>query len=200
MRFIQRRGLNGFSITDHNTPKGGLEALKVKPQDLIVIPGIEVSTKDGHILALNVSRDIPRNLPLIETIEIILDEGGVPIIPHLFRNLSGIKEDKLRRIHDKLDAIEVYNACSLPTSNLKTAKIAKELNLGGSGGSDAHEPRYAGYAYTMLDTTDMSIDGVIEEITKRRTWGFGETLPLSYRRSRMINSVKQFFQRGFKRI
>ncbi len=200
IRFIQKRKLNGLSITDHNTTKGSLEAIKIKPKNLIVIPGVEVSTREGHLIALNVEETIPPHLPLIETIEIIFDKGGIPIVPHLFRNLSGIKKDRLLKIKDKIDAIEVYNACSLPTSNLKTAKIAKELKLGGVGGSDSHEPRYAGYAYTILDTTDNRVDTIIEEILKRRTWGIGETLPLSYRKSRMIKSVKQFFQRGFKRI
>jgi len=52
----------------------------------------------------------------------------------------------------------------------------------------------------LIDTTDLSIDTVMTEIEKKRTWGEGQTLPLSYRRDRMVNSLKQFFQRGFKRI
>ena len=162
--------------------------------------GIEISTKDGHLLALNVRENIPSHKNLIETIELIKETGGIPIVPHLFRNLSGIKKEKLKEIHKEIPAIEVYNGCSLPKTNLKTSKIAKTLNLGGTGGSDTHDPIYTGYAYTVVDTTDMNTDAVLDEIIRKKTWGKGKTLPFRYRRDRMVLSIKQFFHRGFKRI
>ena len=200
IKILKKRGLQGMAITDHNTIKGALKSLQIKPKEFIVIPGVEISTKDGHMLALNVTENIKRHLSVEETVEKIIDAGGVPIVPHLFRNMSGIKKEKLRNIHTKLSAIEVFNSCSLPQTNLKTAKIAKEFGLGGIGGSDAHEPMYAGYAYTIVDTTDMNVDSILSEITKKKTWGEGTTMPLEYRRNRMMKSIKQFFQRGFKRI
>jgi len=114
--------------------------------------------------------------------------------------MSGIKKNKLKEILNKISAIEVFNACSVPQSNLKTMKVAKQYNLGGIGGSDSHVPEYVGYGYTMVDTTENSIDTTISMINKKKTWGEGTTLPLCYRRDRMIKSIKQFFQRGFKRI
>ncbi|MEE8596763.1 MAG: PHP domain-containing protein, partial [bacterium] len=126
--------------------------------------------------------------------------GGLPVAPHLFRNMSGIKKEKLRNIQTKISAIEVFNSCSLPQTNLKTAKIAKEYGLGGTGGSDAHDPIYAGYAYTTVDNTDINIDSILSEINKKKTWGEGITMPLEYRQDRMMKSIKQFFQRGFRRI
>ena len=114
--------------------------------------------------------------------------------------MSGIKEDKLKKLLDKISAIEVFNACSVPQTNLKTAKTAKKYNLGGTGGSDSHTPAYVGYGYTTVDTTDTSVDTILSEILKKKTWGEGETLSIDYRTDRMIRSVKQFFQRGLKRI
>ena len=200
IKSLKKKGLQGMAITDHNTVEGGLKAVKIAPKDFIVIPGIEISTADGHMLALNVEKNIARNLSIQETVEKILDQGGTPIVPHLFRNMSGIKKEKLKTIHQKINTIEVFNACSMPKTNLKIAKIAKELNLGGTGGSDSHDPAYAGYAYTVVDTTDMNADAVLSEINKKKTWGEGITMPLEYRRDRMLKSIKQFFQRGFKRI
>jgi predicted metal-dependent phosphoesterase TrpH len=200
IKILQKKGLQGMAITDHNTVEGGLKALKVKPKEFIVIPGVEISTKDGHMLALNVTENIKRHLSVEETVEKIIDAGGLPVAPHLFRNMSGIKKEKLRNIQTKISAIEVFNSCSLPQTNLKTAKIAKEYGLGGTGGSDAHDPIYAGYAYTTVDTTDMNIDSILSEINKKKTWGEGITMPLEYRQDRMMKSIKQFFQRGFRRI
>lgn len=200
IKILQRKGLDGLSITDHNTIKGSLAALKVKPKDFIVIPGVEISTLEGHILALGVKEDIPRDLTAVETVEIILDAGGVPVVPHLFRRMSGIKEKNLQLIKNMVSAIEVFNGCSLPKTNIKVSKIAQQLRLGGTGGSDAHDPHYAGYGYTTIDVSDINVDSLIGEIEKRRTWGEGTTIPLQVRKERMLKSIKQFFQRGFKRI
>lgn len=200
IKSLQKKGLNGAAFTDHNTVEGGLKALKTKPKDFVVIPGVEISTKDGHILALNVKENIPRDLSVEETVDKIINLGGTPIVPHLFRNMSGIKEPNLKKLNKTIDAIEVFNACSIPQTNLKTANVAKKYNLGGTGGSDSHSPEYAGFAYTIVDTTDIKIDSILSEINKKKTWGEGATMPLEYRRDRMIKSIKQFFQRGFKRI
>ena len=197
---LKKRGLHGMAITDHNSVEGSLKALKVAPKDFIVISGVEISTRNGHIIALDIKENIRRELSIEETVEKIIDLGGTPIVPHLFRNMSGIKKDKLRAIQTRLSAIEVFNSCSVPQSNLKTAKIAKELNLGGTGGSDSHDPAYVGCGYTIVDTTDLSKDSIISEINKKKTWGEGVMLPFDYRSDRMLISVKQFFQRGFKRI
>jgi len=200
IKSLQKHGLQGMALTDHNTVKGCIKIQKIVPKDFLVIPSSEVSTADGHLLALNVTEDIKRGLSVEETVEYIIDAGGEPIVPHLFRLLSGIKKEKLRKIQSKISAIEVFNGCSLPSSNLKSAKVAHAFNLGGTGGSDSHDPLYAGYAYTVFDSTDLQIDTILSEIKKKKTWGEGLTMPLSYRRDRMVLSIRQYVQRGFKKI
>ena len=200
MKVLQKRGLQGMALTDHNTIEGCRKMQTIRQKDFLVIPGIEISTADGHLLGLNVTENIPRNLSVEETVEHVIDLGGEPIVPHLFRLLSGIKKEKLKTIQKNISAIEVFNGCSVPATNLKTAKIARAWNLGGTGGSDSHDPAYAGFAYTVVDSTDCRIDSVLSEIRKKRTWGEGVTIPLSYRRDRMVLSIRQFVQRGFKRI
>lgn len=201
MKSVKKKGLHGFALTDHNTVDGAVKAANtLTTKDFLVIPGIEISTKDGHLLALNLNTLIPRGLSVNETVEHVYEAGGIPIVPHLFRNMSGIKKEKLFEIKNRIDAIEVYNACSQPKTNRKTAQVATNLNLGGTGGSDSHMPEYAGYAFTTIESTALTIDSIIDEIEKRNSWGNGKTLPFSYREERLIRSVKQFFQRGLKRI
>jgi predicted metal-dependent phosphoesterase TrpH len=200
IKSLKKKGINGMSITDHNTIKGSLEALKIKPKDFIIIPGVEISTLDGHILAINIKENILSKQSIEITIENIIDKGGIPIIPHVYRNMSGIKKRKLNNIKNKINTIEVFNSCSQPITNLKMAELAKKNNFGGTGGSDTHEPQYAGYGYTTIDTNDVNIDSIISKINNKKTWGEGLSLPMNYRRNRLIKSVNQFFQRGFKRI
>jgi predicted metal-dependent phosphoesterase TrpH len=200
IKILKKRGFQGMSITDHNTLDGSLRAMKIAPKDFLVIPGVEISTLDGHLIALNIKEPVEKKLTIQDTVDRVIDLGGIPIVPHLFRNLSGIKKEKLMEISSKLSAIEVFNSCSTPQTNLKTAKIAKELKIGGTGGSDAHEPEYVGFGYTTINNNDLKIDSIISEINKHKTWGEGNVLPFSYRQDRMIKSMKQFFQRGLKRI
>jgi len=200
IKSLQKRGLQGMALTDHNTVKGCIKIQKIVPKDFLIIPSVEVSTADGHLLALNVTENIKRGRSVEETVECIIDAGGEPIVPHLFRLLSGIKKEKLRGIQSKISAIEVFNGCSVPNSNLKSAKVAHMFNFGGTGGSDSHDPLYAGYAYTVIDSTDPHIDTIFSEIQKKKTWGEGLTMPLAYRRDRMVLSIRQYVQRGFKRI
>jgi len=200
IKSLQKKGINGMCITDHNSIKGGFEALKICPKDFVVIPGAEISTLDGHVLGLNIKENVPPKKSLESTIENIIEQNGIPIIPHVYRNMSGIKNKKLISIKKSIKAIEVFNSCSQPKTNLKMAKIAKKYTFGGTGGSDTHDPKYAGLGYTIFNINDIDIDEILSEIIKKKTWGEGITLPMEYRRNRMIKSVKQFFQRGLKRI
>ena len=55
-------GLNGIAITDHDTMQGSSLARKIiKDQklDIVLIPGAEVTTSEGHLLVLGVS-DLPQ--------------------------------------------------------------------------------------------------------------------------------------------
>ena len=200
MKSLRKKGLQGMALTDHNIFHEPIKMKKEAFKDFLVIPGVEISTADGHLLALNVTEPIQRHLSIEETVERVIDVGGEPIVPHLFRLLSGIKLEKLKAVHHRIAAIEVFNGCSTPNTNLKTAKIARRLNLGGTGGSDSHDPTYAGYAYTVVDTTDLRVDTILSEIHTKKTWGEGRTMPLTYRRDRMVLSIRQYVQKGFKRI
>jgi len=52
---------------------------------------------------------------------------------------------------NKIDAIECFNARMLPGSNGKAQRVRKELNLCGTGGSDAHFLFEIGTAYTTFE-------------------------------------------------
>jgi len=200
IKVAKKKGLKGISITDHNSTMGSIEAMKLKTEGLLIIPGQEISTADGHILAFGITEKIDRDLPVVETVERIIDAGGVPVVPHLFRAMSGIKKKNLERIANKIPAMEVFNGFSLPKTNIKTSRVAKEFNLGGTGGSDGHAPSHVGYGYTTFQISDLSVDAILDEIEKKRTWGYGTTIPLEIRKKRMLKSIRQFFERGFKRI
>ena len=56
--YARKRGLNAVAVTDHNQVEG---ARKIAGEtDFLIIPGTEVSSRDGHIIGLNVNEAIPR--------------------------------------------------------------------------------------------------------------------------------------------
>ena len=72
LRAAERRGLAGLSITDHDTLQGSQKALKIIREerlDLILIPGAEVTTSEGHLLILGVQEIPPRGTSPEETAE-----------------------------------------------------------------------------------------------------------------------------------
>src|SRR5207247_10510641 len=73
-----RGGLDGIIVTDHDTVKGGLAGKKIARgyNGFHVIPGAEVSSMAGHILAIGIEENIPKGLCLEESVDRIHDSGG----------------------------------------------------------------------------------------------------------------------------
>lgn len=81
-------GLNVIAITDHDEVRGSLEAQDLAPKyGIKVVPGAEVSTKEGHLVALFIRTLPPAGMSLIDTLLYIGKQGGVAIAPHPFNHL-----------------------------------------------------------------------------------------------------------------
>ncbi len=81
-------GLNVIAVTDHDKIEGSLEAQRLAAEyGIEAIPAVEVSTKDGHLVALYIDKLPTSGLPLIDTLIQIGKMGGVAIAPHPFNNL-----------------------------------------------------------------------------------------------------------------
>lgn len=141
IEYAKEAGLDGIAITDHNEIEGALIALDQAPKDFHVIPGIEVSSLEGHILGLGLKEKIPRDLPAKETIDLIHELGGIAIAAHAFEKIRSGLGEKVASLD--LDAVEIYNGRSL-FSPKKLKKLAKDINLPVVGGSDAHFPQEIG--------------------------------------------------------
>ncbi len=152
--------LDLIAVTDHDSLDGAWEARERWAKGRYrfeVIPGMEVTTIEGHILALFVEEPPPSLRPVEETLSAIHRLGGLAVVPHPFTWLTrGMGLRHLRRIlangHDGVyvDAIEVTN--QTPAGRLGASK-ARRLNqdefcLAEAGGSDAHFLSVIGTAHT----------------------------------------------------
>ena len=150
---IKRAELNVVCATDHNTIEGALR-LREMADGFRVIVGEEVSSRDGEIVGLFLEKPVPRDLSAEETIKRIHDQGGIVSIPHPFsRNrLFHLRRSVLERVWRDIDCIEVFNAREAFTSdNLRAAAFAKEKELPGAVGSDAHRASEIGRAWVEVE-------------------------------------------------
>jgi predicted metal-dependent phosphoesterase TrpH len=166
-------GLHALAVTDHNTCDAvdylisrGLMSADGTPVDgFLVIPGIEVTTADGHLLCLGCMLPSSlKGLPSLEVCRLAHEAGGICIAPHpydLFR--AGIRESVLDTL--PLDGLEVFNAATtLKRHNRKAYEYALRRHLPMTAGSDAHHAGAVGVACTIVETDDFSVRGVLEAL------------------------------------
>ncbi len=137
-------GLGGIAVTDHNSWKGFRGARKVAPKDLLVVPGAELKTERGDLLALFVEEEIKTRI-FAEAIDEIRARGGIAIVPHPGDAPKMRKEDIALA-----DAVEVFNATLHEDENAVSAAMAKELGKPGIAVSDAHMVREVGNGATRI--------------------------------------------------
>ncbi len=143
-------GLDVIAITDHDEIRGALKAFELAPEmGIEVIPGIEITTAEGDLLALFVTEKFQPGQPLIETILKVGEAGGICIAPHPMARGAGMKSLSGLSILRALDhpvaariliGIETYNSTALDReSNLLAQKLwAACPGTAQVGNSDAH--------------------------------------------------------------
>ena len=169
------RGIDIIAISDHNTVEGSKEARKLtKDDDLLVIPSIEISAAEGHILGFGCEEQVKRDLPAEETIDLIHDQGALAIIPHpycFYRHGLLCKADYKKL---KIDAIETKNARFIAGyCNNKAKILSKKEDLPGLGTSAAHFYKFVGDCYSKIDC-EKDIDSVLNAIKKGKVEALGK--------------------------
>lgn len=147
----RKKRVDRVVVTDHNTIEGTLRAYELAPD--LVIPGEEIMTREGELLAAFVSVQVPSGLPALEAIAALRSQGAFISVSHPFDWLrSGHwAELALIKIAPLVDAIETFNArCIWPGFNARAKAFADKYNLPGTAGSDAHTPAEIGKALLLL--------------------------------------------------
>jgi predicted metal-dependent phosphoesterase TrpH len=190
--YAKKRGLNAVAITDHNQLDGAFKI--AKETDFLIVPGMEVSSNDGHIVALNVSELIPRGLSAVETVERIHGAGGIAIACHPFVLFKGALKENVCKT---FDAIEIINARAFPfkRSIKKATQTADRLKLSRVAGTDAHYGPQIGYGYTVIETPELNIEAIAKAIVEGHCQPFGEPVPISLNLMQEFQRVKRMLNR-----
>ena len=155
---------NGYALADHDTISG-IDEAKAKAGELTVIPALEVSAKGAHILAFDPSELVESDLTPTETVERIHEQGATAILAHPYGlprswvNINRVKEAGF-------DAIEVVNSAQVPYEYICSLnrKLADQLGLPMTGGSDSHIPETIGRSYTIVESDSAEVDDIIKAI------------------------------------
>lgn len=185
--YAKKRGLTAVAVTDHNKVEGALKI--AKETDFLIIPGTEVSSKDGHIIGLNVSEVIQKGLSADETVDRIHRAGGVAVACHPFALLKGSVG---KHVSAKFDAVETINASAFPfnRSVKKAEETADRLMLPRVAGTDAHYGPQVGYAYTVVDA-EPNVDAILKAIVDGRCQPFGEPVPFILKLEKQMQFIKR---------
>ncbi len=158
----EKTDLDVIAITDHDEISGALEAKALVEQggySFEVITGSEISTRQGHVLALFIDQRLPMLHSVDETVAEVLALGGICVVPHPMSWLApSVGERSLRRLCNReataagLCGLELFN----PTvAGRVTSEHAAELNenclhLSATGGSDSHHRDLIGTGVTLF--------------------------------------------------
>ena len=188
--------LRVIAITDHDCIEGALEAARLAPNfGIEVIVGEEVSTAEGHLLALFINKQLPKGRPVAETVQAIHAQGGLAIVPHPFDQSVpslGCVHHALDLAALQLDGMEGFNASvfwPLRACNAQAQVTAQALNLSITGGSDAHGLDAVGKGYTLFE--GHSAKDVFRAIQTRRTACGGDYWTVADHVRMLLGNIRQ---------
>jgi predicted metal-dependent phosphoesterase TrpH len=158
----QNTELDVIAITDHDEIEGSLRARDLWTRgayrfDFIV--GEEISTKEGHLLALFIEKRIQPGLSMERSIDLIHEQGGLAVIAHplhrFFRH--SCQRDVMDRIHRAkdvwFDGVETWNAsfCGLYANYIAMSANRSVYDLPELGNSDAHTAGSIGCGFSWFE-------------------------------------------------
>ena len=189
-----RNDIRCIAITDHDEFRAHLD---IHDDRVIVIPAVEVSSAEGHILAYGVNGPIPKGMGVLETINAIHEAGGIAIAAHPYRYQSGLGE---RNIIPEFDGIEALNGWSKKKDNESSNRLAHSFGKIVTAGSDAHTANRVGESWVILPDDITTWQEALEAIKAGITEMY--SIDRSFLRTLLygFKSTMLWFKRGGRRM
>jgi predicted metal-dependent phosphoesterase TrpH len=162
-QLVAHNSIKVAAVTDHDTT-GGLSVTRQLASaypDILIIPGVEISTPQGDLLVLGTEETPPQPWTAEGVVDFARDRDYVSVVAHPYREYG--MGDLARNY--KVDAIEVLNGVSSPSANKMAQELAKLMGLPGLAGSDAHQPSELYTVYTEVQAS-LDIDEILKALKK----------------------------------
>ena len=150
--------LDLIAIADHDDVRGAAEMRELaarRNSRVQVIMATEITTRQGHLLALFVERDFPMLKSLRASAEAVYEAGGLIVAPHPLSWLTAsIGEKSLLDVHAAapFHGVETFNpTLAGRVGRPRILELNRDrLKLAELGGSDAHAISMIGLGYTYF--------------------------------------------------
>ena len=190
MELLKEKGFDGMLVTDHDSYRGYRKwfmsggGRRAAAMDFTVLCGIEYDTRDaGHFIVILPGGIMPpilrvRGMSVRKLITVVHMLGGVlgPAHPFGTRSASAMFFKKFKadpKLMEKMDFVEGFNTCESSNANMLAVELAEKYGKPCIGGSDSHEERYIGMAYTEFEERITCNNDLINAIRQGRVADFG---------------------------
>ncbi|MFX1514094.1 MAG: PHP-associated domain-containing protein [Promethearchaeota archaeon] len=156
--------IEGLGITNHDSLDGVPRYArkgKTKDGESVLLPGVEITTIQGHIIAFGITEPPSKHLTPKEVIKIIHDEGGVAIAAHPFK--LGFKFEEMENL--EWDAIEINGKIGR-RENKQARQLARLLEIPLVGGSDTHSLKDLNSCVTVFKQEIKTVADVVHQIQR----------------------------------
>ena len=162
-KLVAHNSIKVAAVTDHDTVKGLSEIQKLAAAypDILIIPGVEISTPEGDLLVLGTEEAPSKPWSVENVVDFARDNAFVSVVAHPYREY-GMGD---LAVNYKVDAIEVVNGESSQQANKRAHDLAKSMALPGVAGSDAHHPLELLTVYTEVQA-GLDVDEILKAIKK----------------------------------
>ena len=173
-------GLDALCLTEHDTFWEAADLRKLsKRHGLLLFPGCEVNTNEGHFLAFGLEEYVFGMHKLSFLRQRVDQAGGVLVAAHPYRRrgLAGIcpkdLESRLTRASQEgsfkyCDAIEGLNGRGTKDENSFSLQLGQRLGLKTTGGSDSHRTGDVGTYATQFNARVDSLEDLVRELKEGR--------------------------------
>jgi predicted metal-dependent phosphoesterase TrpH len=162
-KLVSHPKVKAVAVTDHNTVRGvkTVQQLAAPYHDVLIIPGVEITTNQGDVLVLGTDVLPPTPWSVENVVDFAKDNSCVSIAAHPFRELGLGEYAK----DSGVDAIEVLNGGSSAAANRLARDLAKSAGMVGVGGSDSHYPGDLFSVYNQVQA-ELTVDDILNAIKK----------------------------------
>jgi predicted metal-dependent phosphoesterase TrpH len=191
----------GIAITDHNTIDGAVE-MSMRHQDVFLIPGIEITAKEGaHVLvyfstikdlidfysseiASRLGKNVMSscNLSMESIVSRARSYDATIVFPHPYAAFTGVcnpifNKRRQESLFAMVDGVEVINGGNVHRWNIKAAELGLYLQSGRTAGSDGHNLFQMASAVTYANC-EKNTKAFLDAIKKKETWTIGKEVGL----------------------
>lgn len=172
IQMAEKNNFGAIAISDHNSTESHsvIEQLQEKT-DVILIPGQEISTKDGHLLVYGWVDTLDKDMSMAETVEQAHRSGGYCIAAHPFDPFRGGSFSKI--FDTAIDGLEILNASAwlgVFNSWAERGYNKQHNSIVAVANSDSHKIEEFGAAYTLISPAS-SLDEVITNLKTAQVGG-----------------------------